>query len=267
MTEWSFCPHCGLKHRKREDRVCPRCGQDASTTPMPDAARVEEAIVSGSAPSGPAYPDERPGPSAPAQVLIGVIVAGALGAGWALMVQLSGDAQGWFAWALGALVGAAVGYAGRRNYAFAPWAALIATCVGLLVGKMLILQWGTASVISNMVVQDRTELARAFMVKMTADDPDHTIPLELASYDELFQVIERAQIPDLEKKATELMARSETETRQNIAKWYGAFLARKMSTRDRAPFTLSAWDFLWSALGLFAAWWTAYRVRHRGGLT
>jgi len=42
MTEWTTCPHCSLKHRRRPDDVCPRCQEPlvaelaAAASPAPE---------------------------------------------------------------------------------------------------------------------------------------------------------------------------------------------------------------------------------------
>lgn len=252
MSEWGECPHCGLNHRVRQDNVCPRCQQDVSLAPA-DAGMY--------APPREVASPRMVGPSSTGQGFLGQLVAGLIGgvvggAVWAGVVVLTGYEVGWVAMGIGLLVGIAVRVTAGEGSATAPFSAAGAAAVGLLIGKLLIVQWGGASMVAKEMSDDSQLMATAVAVKMLVEDElDPGLAAELASAgpDVMASIDLELRMESVQDEAVQRLSEMTEPQKMEVAQWFGEYAVSKLTYTERIEAMLSPWDILWFLLALGTA--------------
>lgn len=183
-----------------------------------------------------------------------IIAAVAGGAVWAGIVVATGYEVGYVAIGIGLLVGLVVAIGARGQSEGVGVLAAGVAVVGLLVGKLLIFQWGVPSVMTEMLEKEPTMLQVALMQRMAVNEEfDAEIQAALDSDD-------GEMAPELEARLNEAVqarfAELDDSQRKELGRWMADQMLTSVSIADRLKATLSWWDLLWGVLAVS----TAYRV-------
>lgn len=194
---------------------------------------------------------QQAGGNFPVAIVAGTIAAVVCGVAWAAVTFYSGYELGLVAWLIGAVIGGVmVGAAQQQSIQLAVAAAAI-ILLGLLVGKMLTVQWiadsetemiastpdaAVFAVWSEMAEDhDFSPEAREWVDYPTGETPPQSIAAEMAAFDEL--------------AAERFQSMSEQERQQALDRLVDDPLAG-MSMVDQLKMVTSGYDFLWAGLAL-----------------
>jgi len=191
-------------------------------------------------------------------VAVGVGAAAAVVAGlvWAAIAYYANAEIGYVAWGVGLLTGFAVTATTReRSLRVGLAAAGLALC-GLLLGKVLTVEWTLKGMAQKEIPDDADSLRAAYvseLVDQGAIDPrilawqgqageDDTPPPEVAK-----------AMEELEKKIHEDMKHLTPADRQRLKARVADWILGEISYVERVRMTLSPWDLLWFGLALSSA--------------
>ena len=176
------------------------------------------------------------------------------GAVWALIVAVTDMEVGYVAWGVGWLVGLSmVRFTTRRGRAFSALAATFAA-IGLIFGKVLILQFVSGPAFDSYLRADSTGMASAATWELRRE---HKFPAGLQS--RIDALGENDTLPDAlwdEMFATGKaeVARRSPEQQAALAQSYVTGVKRRLGFWRRLSWHLSPWDLLWFGLAISTGW-------------
>ncbi|QQE12373.1 zinc ribbon domain-containing protein [Planctomycetota bacterium] len=246
------CGHCGSEVREGA-KLCLSCGglidgKKLKTKIKKDGAKEQAARAAG---------------SLAIALVVGGIIAVIGGSIWAGITIVTNYEIGYVAWGIGLLVGLAVATAaGTQSFAVGTYAAGLAA-LGLLIGKLMIFQWGATGELMQMY-QDNEVAQTVSVVQMMHEENEFSEPVmsALEESQNAEENGEELELPEkLEKKLEEeldakLDSMSKDELRQAVKDYFVPAVLEDVSYSDRISNSFSPWDFLWFGLALF----TAFRV-------
>ena len=187
-------------------------------------------------------------------ILKGAAAAILGGAAWALIVGLTNTEVGWVAWGVGGLIGFQMARAtDRRGTRMASIAAGLAVA-GLLVGKLLILQYVTTPAFTAELRADSTGAAGAAAHALRADS---AFPAALqARLDALplGDTLPDALWSDMVAAGAEHLARLPADERDSYSTAYVDLVRSSIGLPQMFLWQFTAWDLLWFGLAVTTAW-------------
>lgn len=206
-------------------------------------------------PTTPPHADTTDSPHRPVLALIaGSAAAAAGGLVWALIVTVTNYEVGWIAWGVGLLVGLAMARStSERSPSLGVRAALLAAA-GLVLGKLLIVQFAVIPNLSKEIAGDSVAMRNAVFLAMAADS---VLPGTLQA--EWDAIPFGDTLPDelagrLEQAAEERIAGMDQGARDSVAKRYARAIVGDAGLVERLRSQLSVFDILWFLLAIGTAW-------------
>jgi hypothetical protein len=226
---------------------------------IPDFIRQDESSDDGFEHETFAAPEPQ---NIPLALGVGAVVA-ALGGGlWAMVVIMFKVELGVLAWGIGLAVGAAImAVAKSGDMRLGVGGATIALG-GLLLGKVLIAQFGLAHTGAEKVVEDPAMLSDAVyydMVQNEEVDPEVVSYYKTATDESRPGPELNQKLMTTEAKVTSRVEHMNAEEKQAVAQGYVDYAVGEMPFTDRMGF--SGWDLLWLGLAVY----TAFRICAGGG--
>ncbi|QDU34377.1 hypothetical protein KS4_24450 [Poriferisphaera corsica] len=241
------CPHCG-KAVKEGVKLCVNCGEFIHKGGEKHGMGEELAKVAGKMAMGFG-----------AAVMVGGLVAVIAGAIWAGIVILSGYEVGYVAIGIGFLVGLAVTVIAGKQSAQVGTAAAGLAVVGLLVGKLIIMQWGVPSLMAGefakmpgmveIAMAGKMSEEKAFSSRVQTvlnrraergDDEERPLPT----------TIEEQMMAEIGAAASKMGA---DEKKSLVRRFMVDPMLGEMTIMDRLKDVFSAWDGLWCLLAVTTA--------------
>ena len=176
---------------------------------------------------------------------------------WAALVVLTGYEVGYVAWGIGFAVGLAVAATAKdANPGYGVSAAGLAVA-GLLVGKLLIFQWGAVPEITRQLPNEPDLLFDVVMLDLMSNgklDADlqqqiEAIPEGQQLPEELSDKIVQAAEADIAQTA-----QMSDEQKQVRNRELAELLVANIGYSERIQSQLSLWDLLWFGLAVFTAY-------------
>jgi hypothetical protein len=232
------CPSCG-QSVAQEAVICVNCGRHLKLGV--NAKTVLRGMMVGKAGAGVAAS------------AVGAVAGGAL---WAGIVVWTGYEVGYVAWFVGILAGLGIVlFAHEKTGPMLGAAAASMAVVGLLLGKLLIVQWGIAPQAVNEIVADNQAMIGLVLEDMA--DKRQFSPQVMAAVDEFGLDADRWP-PELAEQAVaaafnRLGAMSDAD-KQRIAEAQVEKYVAEMSHLDRIKAASSLFDLLWGCLAIASAW-------------
>jgi hypothetical protein len=188
---------------------------------------------------------------------LGSLVAALGGAAWALVVVMFNIEFGILAWGIGLGVGGAIIAVAKRGDIRLGVSAATIALAGLLLGKVLIAQFGLAHTAADSILEDPKMLSDAAyhdMVEHEEVDPEVVSFYKTATEKsrpgpELNQKLMRA-----EAKVASRVENMSVEEKQVIAQNYAEAALGEVPFVERMGF--SGWDLLWLGVAIY----TAFRI-------
>jgi hypothetical protein len=189
------------------------------------------------------------------RALIGGALAAVLGgAAWALIVIATAYEIGWAAWGIGALVGLVMAkLTTTRGPSLATLGAVLAA-VGLLVGKVFIVQYGTTRFAVKEIQADPALLQQAALHDLEVSG---TMPPPIQQQLEAMSVsdtLSDALWLKMLDASTSHAEQADAAERDRIATQYASLVLGNVSLTELLQMQLSAWDLLWFGLAVTTAW-------------
>jgi hypothetical protein len=187
-------------------------------------------------------------------ILVGIVAAVVGGAGWALIVLVTGYEVGYVAWGIGLLVGFAMARTtDMRSKGLGLVAAGLAV-VGLLVGKYLIIEVSLGSGLAAEVQADPQLMMQAAVYHL-----EETSSLPESVEKELNALAEDDTLPDALWEEIVAVAAFHLESlddagREALAADFTNAILGGVTTADRWNASFSGFDLLWIFLAVSTAW-------------
>lgn len=188
-------------------------------------------------------------------VAVGAVTASVAGALWAALVTVTGYEIGYVAVGIGAVVGFAVLRVAGAGATKVAGAAAALAVVGLLVGKLLIFQFGMPARVASEVAAHPEAMSNVMYRHMAVRgeiDPEiqrwyDTSEQDAEPPEELAQ-----EIAVLNREIDLRISQMTTSEREALVRPYAEALLENAPLSDRSPFSL--FDIVWFALAIAAAW-------------
>lgn len=187
-------------------------------------------------------------------IFAGVLAALVGGVVWYLIVRFTGYEVGWVAWGVGFVVGAAMARATpARSKQLAVQAGLVAAA-GLIIGKLLIVQWMAGPGLADELQKDSETLRQVVFWNMYENDQ---FPEDLAA--QIVALPEDQPWPDsvqarVDKVLDARLATMSDEDRAEAATQLAGVLAADIGVFQGLVMSLSLYDVLWFFLAVGTAW-------------
>ncbi len=195
-----------------------------------------------------------------AVAMIGGLVAAIIGAFvWAGIVYGTGYEVGYVAWGVGLLVGIVmVGLAKTANAGLGVSAAAFAA-LGLIVGKLLIVQWAMGGAVADELLA-MPQMDRVIVTQKLLEEGELDADIAEALNDDSVEELNPAMEARLNAAVDARLASTSKEELRVLAVNMSKASLAQVSFAERISWTLSPWDFLWFGLALF----TAFRIASGG---
>lgn len=194
-------------------------------------------------------------------LIVGSVAAIVGGIAWAVIVGLTHYELGYAAWGIGLLVGVAMVKATpTRGQSVAVLAALLAA-LGLMVGKVLIVEVTTRPSLAKEIQADEEWMAQAALYELQANG---SLPAEIKTrLDALAfdDTIPDALWADMLAVGSAHAAEAGPEKREAIATTYADMLVSSAGFGDLFQSQMTLWDLLWFGLAVTTAWQLLARGR------
>ncbi|QDG52352.1 hypothetical protein FIV42_16875 [Persicimonas caeni] len=193
----------------------------------------------------------------PMALAAGIAVALLGGAIWAGVVTFLNIELGLLAWGIGLAVGVTIIAVAKHGDMRLGAAAAGIAFVGLVVGKLLIAQFGLAHMQVDMIVEDPDMMATAVYHELAEDgrvDPDVVDFYETATADSEPGPELTGKLMKTEADITSRVANMSQAEKEAAAKAYAGAVIGELPLTERMGF--SGWDLLWFGLALY----TAFRI-------
>ncbi len=191
------------------------------------------------------------------ELIAGLAAAVVGGVIWAAIVFYTGYEVGYVAIGVGLLVGGAVAAVVKNPNVGHGVSAAGLVVIGLLLGKFLIVQWGT----QDFAIKDPEIMLEASWYDMIVNDLvdeeakawylDDTATFEDASNDLTIK------IEDTTEAAEQALVGMDEDQKKAIAKQYVDYRMGDVSLTDRIKEGLSPWDLLWFGIAIYFAFQVA----------
>ena len=186
-------------------------------------------------------------------------VAGAVGAlagglAWYLAVRTSGYEVGWIAWGIGFLVGAAMAWATpRRSKSLAVRAGVMAT-LGLVVGKLLILQWMAGPALTQELQGDQESLRQvAFFDLYESGQLSQDLQIQLMNQAE-DEPWSEALSAKVDQEIDARLASMSPEELEAAASRMAGLITAGIGVGEGLWMSFTLFDALWLFLAIGTAW-------------
>lgn len=199
------------------------------------------------------------------ELLAGLAAAVAGGIVWALVVYYTEREFLYLVIGIGAGVGAAVAATVKQPNAGHGVSAAGFSVIGLMLGKLLIVQWSLAVGAVNDVVNDPEQMMEAILCKAATNDEadpeikawylDETLTAEDVSEELAIKIQTMIATADV------VMSQMDDDMKLEVAGSYVEYLTKDLSYIDRIKLDLSWWDGLWVGIAVVVA----YQIGSGGG--
>ena len=176
------------------------------------------------------------------------------GAAWALIVALTNTEVGYVAWGIGWLVGLAmVRFTAQRGRSLGAFAAIFAG-VGLIFGKILILQFVSGPALDRELQADSGGMARAAAWELRKE---RAFPAPIQA--RIDALSENDTMPDalweeMVAAGENEVARRSPEDRAALGRMYMTRVKETLGFWRQLSWHLSPWDLLWFGLAISTGW-------------
>lgn len=194
-------------------------------------------------------------------LIVGAVAAIIAGIAWAIIVGVTHYEVGYVAWGIGLLVGVAMAKATPvRGQSVAMLAAVLAA-LGLVVGKVLIVEVATRPSLAKEIQADEEWMAEAavYELRLKGGLPDE-IQAELDALG-ANDTIPDALWANMLSVGAAHVRQAEPEKRASIAASYADMLVSSAGFSDLLQAQMTPWDLLWFGLAVTTAW--KLLARHR----
>jgi hypothetical protein len=197
---------------------------------------------------------------APGQGFVGAIIAGAIaaivsGVIWGAITAITAHEVGYVALGVGALVGFAVIKMTPERSAKVGLIAAALALLGLFIGKMLGIEWGTTPEVAKSFEKNQAVMAGAVFEDMVAKgevDKDLAEWMKNSTEDEEAPVELQPKLEAVSQKVVERLKTMSPEEKKAMRKAKQAVAS--IGYVERIKKTATPYDILWILLALGAAW-------------
>ena len=187
-------------------------------------------------------------------LLITGTIAALIGGGvWAGVTIVTGYEVGWIAWGIGLVVGFGV-LLGAQGHPMAPPAAAGFAVLGLVVGKLMIMQFGVAASFADEVVTDNELMVEALLTVWADRGEIDPATVEALEKDGPLTPQQEQELVSAWEDAQQVVSKMSLQEREEVAATYTSKLLGQLSLMDKLNFNL--FDLLWFGLAIV----TAFRV-------
>lgn len=188
-------------------------------------------------------------------LIAGAVTAAVCGTVWAGIAYYTGYEFGVVAWLIGGVIGGVMLGFGREQSVPLGVAAVIMIVGGLMVGKVLTVQWTTASIVEMLGGEEELMVFAAVSTEMEQEydfSPEAARWIAETEYSEPSPEVQ-AEMDAFDAAVEDRIAGMSDAERAAAVENMGS-LTGDMSLIEQVRMGLSGWDFLWIGLAVITGW-------------
>jgi hypothetical protein len=173
---------------------------------------------------------------------------------WALVVKVTEQGSGWFAWGIGTLVGLVMSKMTTARGSSLGFHAALLAMLGLASGKVMTLTLATPE-IADEIVNNPEMLTRAFILDMREREQySAEVNLELAKFDPRRDTLPDELWETMVEEASERMEAAPPAERERVARSVWRQITMELSFMQKFWASFGIFDILWLLLAIGTAW-------------